>query len=339
MAKLIFLMSLASLNLYLNEVGFFTINGLTSTLNALLPMIMVMPMGPLIYFYILSSLEPEFKLSKKHRLHFLPIIIDLVPSITVIVFVAGVYLGVIRPYAKPWGIFIDNYNTYADIPRWMSITFYLWLAVRHLRTLKTNSHAVFKWMQQFVYIFLAFQFIWLLYLVPYVIPRYTDFMLDTFKWYPVYIPLAVLIYWLGIKGYLISYQQGITKKNGSIPASLSSAAINETVSLLKKSMEEDKIYLDPNLNLNLLALHTGITQKTISAVLNQHLQKSFNEFVNQYRVDAVKTKLLLPETANLTIAGIASACGFNSQATFQRTFKDLTGMSPSEFRKLAPEIR
>lgn len=339
LAKLIFLMSLASLNLYLNEVGFFTINGLTSTLNALLPMIMVMPMGPLIYFYILSSLEPEFKLTKKHRLHFLPIIIDLVPSITVIIFVAGVYLGVIRPYAKPWGIFIDNYNTYADIPRWVSITFYLWLAVRHLRTLKTNSHAVFKWMQQFVYIFLAFQFIWLLYLVPYVIPRYTDFMLDTFKWYPVYIPLAVLIYWLGIKGYLISYQQGITKKNGSIPASLSSAAINETVSLLKKSMEEDKIYLDPNLNLNLLALHTGITQKTISAVLNQHLQKSFNEFVNQYRVDAVKTKLLLPETANLTIAGIASACGFNSQATFQRTFKDLTGMSPSEFRKLAPEIR
>src|SRR5690349_7277462 len=48
LAKLIFLMSLASLNLYLNEVGFFNLNGLTSTLNALLPMVVVMPMGPLV---------------------------------------------------------------------------------------------------------------------------------------------------------------------------------------------------------------------------------------------------------------------------------------------------
>jgi AraC-like DNA-binding protein len=345
LAKLIFLMSLASLNLYLNEVGFFNLNGLTSTLNALLPMVVVMPMGPLIYFYIQSSLDPEFKITKNHRLHFLPIIIDLVPSFTVIIFFAGVYQKVIRPYAKPWGIFIDHYNTYADVPRWMSITFYLWLSVRYLLTLKNKNHpgngqmAVFKWMQQFVYIFLVFQFIWLLYLVPYVIPQYTDFMLDTFKWYPVYIPLAILIYWLGIKGYLISYQQGITKKNSSIPSSLSGTSIDETVSLLKKSMEDDKIYLDPNLNLNLLAIHIGIGQKTISAVLNQHLQKSFNEFINQYRVDAVKTKLQQPETVNLTIAGIASTCGFNSQATFQRTFKELTGMSPSEYRKLAPEIR
>jgi AraC-like DNA-binding protein len=345
LAKLIFLMSLASLNLYLNEIGFFNLNGLTSTLNALLPMIMVMPMGPLIYFYMLSSLDPEFKITKKHRLHFLPIIVDLVPSITVIIFFAGVYMRAIRPVAAPWGRFIDNYNTYADIPRWMSITFYLWLSVRYLVALKSKNQVgngqltIFKWMHQFVYIFLAFQLIWLFYLIPYVIPRYTDFMLDTFKWYPVYIPLAILIYWLGIKGYLISPQQGTTKKNGSIPASLSGTSIDETVSLLKKSMEDDKIYLDPNLNLNLLAQHTGVGQKTISTVLNQHLQKSFNEFINQYRVDAVKIKLQQPETVNLTIAGIASECGFNSQATFQRTFKELTGMSPSEYRKLAPEIR
>jgi AraC-like DNA-binding protein len=103
---------------------------------------------------------------------------------------------------------------------------------------------------------------------------------------------------------------------------LTGAAIGETVLLLKRSMEEDKMYLDPNLNLHLLASHTGIPPKTISAVLNQHLQKSFNEFINQYRVEAVKTKLQQQESGHLTIAGIATECGFNSQATFQRTFRD-----------------
>jgi AraC-like DNA-binding protein len=341
LARLIFLMSLASLNLYGNAIGFFNLNGLTSTLNALLPMIMVMPMGPLVYFYIRSSLDPEFAVTKKHRWHFLPVLIDLVPSFTVIIFFAGVYLKVIIPRPGPWGQFIDDYNVYADIPRWLSLTFYLWLSVRYLAALKNKDQlnngwlAIFKWLQQFVNIFLAFQFVWLLYLVPYVIPRYTNFMLETFEWYPVYVPLAIMIYWLGIKGYFISYQQAATKKNGSSTAVLTGTAIDETVLLLKRSMEEDKIYLDPNCSLHLLSSHTGIAQKTISSVLNQHLQKSFNEFINQYRVEAVKTKLQQPETVNLTIAGIATECGFNSQATFQRTFRDLTGMSPSEFRKLA----
>jgi AraC-like DNA-binding protein len=67
-------------------------------------------------------------------------------------------------------------------------------------------------------------------------------------------------------------------------------------------------------------------------VLNQHLHTSFNEFVNEYRVSAFKQKLCTDEVKHLTIAGIAAECGFNSQATFQRTFRQVTGLSPSEFK-------
>jgi hypothetical protein len=65
LARLIFLMSLASLNLYLNEIGIANLNGLTSTLAALIPMIVIMPVGPLIYFYAQASLDPKFKMTKK----------------------------------------------------------------------------------------------------------------------------------------------------------------------------------------------------------------------------------------------------------------------------------
>ena len=346
LARLIFLMSLASLNLYLNEIGIANLNGLTSTLDALIPMIVVMPMGPLIYFYTQASLDREFKMTKRQRLHFIPVIIDLVPSLTVIIFFVGVFSGLIRPNAAPWGRFIDDYNVYADIPRWFSVTFYLWMSGRYLASVKrrnnlTNGQRIrFRWMQQFFRVFFIFQVIWLLYLVPYVIPRYTNFMLDTFKWYPVYLPMAIMIYWLGIRGYLVSSRVAATaKKNGAGQSVFTSNVVEETVLLLQKAMENDKVYLDPNLNLSLMARHTGIAPKTISWVLNQRLQKSFNEFVNHYRVEAIKTKLQQETANNLTIAGVAMECGFNSQATFQRTFKDLTGMSPSEFRKIVPETR
>jgi AraC-like DNA-binding protein len=89
--------------------------------------------------------------------------------------------------------------------------------------------------------------------------------------------------------------------------------------------------LNPELTLNEVVKITGITQKTISAVLNQHAGKSFNEFVNEYRVEEVKRRLSGSYPEHLTITGIALECGFNSQATFQRTFKQFTGVSPTEF--------
>jgi len=102
-------------------------------------------------------------------------------------------------------------------------------------------------------------------------------------------------------------------------------------------MQEDQLFLNPGLSLTILSQHSGIPQKTISAVLNQHLHKSFNEFINEYRVAAFKERIQKRESNQLTIAGIGLECGFNSQATFQRTFKEITGMSPSEFRKNAME--
>ncbi|HEY2726471.1 MAG TPA: helix-turn-helix domain-containing protein [Parafilimonas sp.] len=120
-----------------------------------------------------------------------------------------------------------------------------------------------------------------------------------------------------------------------VNSTLSAETIGQTITLLKRTMNDDKLFLNPNLNLNILSEHTSIPQKTISFVLNQSLNKSFSEFVNEYRIEAFKEKILQPETDNLTIAGIAFECGFSSQATFQRIFKQSTGISPSEFRKSA----
>jgi AraC-like DNA-binding protein len=96
-------------------------------------------------------------------------------------------------------------------------------------------------------------------------------------------------------------------------------------------METDQLYLNPTLTVPFLAEHTGLTQKNISAVLNQHLHKSFSDFVNEYRVNAIKEKLLQGGTQNLTIAGLAYDCGFNSIPTFQRAFKTILGLTPREF--------
>ncbi|HEY2726472.1 MAG TPA: hypothetical protein VGI61_04830 [Parafilimonas sp.] len=213
LSVLILLMSLASFNLYANYVNWFN-SDILRFISNFIPLVIVMPFGPLLYFYIQSSLDSNFKLTKKLRFHFYSVIIDLVPSLTAIIFVVGVLTGVLKNHPQPWGNFIDTYNVYADIPRWMSVSFYVWLSAKYLSSFKQKDNGAlngqtnnFKWLQQFIRVFAVFQVIWFLYLVPYVIPRYTDVMLNTFDWYPLYIPLAIIIYWLGIKGYIVCKQK------------------------------------------------------------------------------------------------------------------------------------
>jgi AraC-like DNA-binding protein len=348
LATMIFLMTLACLNLFLAYQHWFRITGIALLMMDVIPLVIMMPIGPLLYFYVQSCMDPDFVLQRKDRIHFYPVIIDCGAQLIALTFIVGVLSGLLANKAQPWGIAIDTYNVYSDIPRWVSLTTYLCFSVRYLQALKKEtptvvSEPVYKWSYELIKALGCFQVLWLIYLVPYVIPAYTDKVLDMVDWYPLYIPMVFLIYWLGLKGLLMIPQTELVVLPQQeppariAPVALSSEIITATVPVLLKAMEDDQLYLDPNLNLALLVQHTGIPQKTISAVLNQHLNKSFNEFVNEYRIAYFKLKILDPRQDNLTILGVAFDAGFNSQATFQRAFKNVVGMSPREF--LAQELK
>jgi AraC-like DNA-binding protein len=323
LAVLLFLISLACLNLYLLNLQITKDSTFWSIFSLIVPLVIAMPIGPLIYFYVQSLQSANFKLNRSHRSHFYSVIIDILPSLIGIVFVLGAMVHWIdKRDFNAWGNFIDNYNTYADFPRWLSATIYIGFAWKKLNDFRQPDAAT--WPRQFIIGFGIFQIIWLLHLIPYLIPSLSGALLEWVGWYPVYIPLAVMVYWLGFNGYLKARPQTNSK-------SIDEQTANKTLETLQKAMQQDRVYLNPELTLADVVKATGIPQRTISAVLNQHAGKSFNEFVNEFRVMEVKEKLLAQGNTHLTITGIAFECGFNSQATFQRTFKQFTGVSPTEF--------
>jgi AraC-like DNA-binding protein len=342
LATFILLIALCCLDVYLEHQGWWNGSTLGSLISALLPLIMAMPFGPLAYFYIRSLEEPDFRLTKADRRHFYPVVIDLLPHAAVFVVVVLALLGFFRKThgVQGFGVVYDAYNQYADIPRWISLTIYLVLGTRYLRrggadrsTGGAGSDARNAWARTFLRVLWAFDLIWLAFNIPYELPRIGDMLLDRFDWYPLYIPLVVMIYYLGVKGYFISYRIPIAKTAGpAIPGE----KLGQVVSRLKTSMEEERLWLEPDLNLGRLAQHCGVAPKLMSAVLNQHMDTTFNEYVNGYRVRAVKERMLLPASRALTIAGLAYECGFNSLPTFQRAFKAVAGMSPKEYMGSQP---
>ena len=109
-----------------------------------------------------------------------------------------------------------------------------------------------------------------------------------------------------------------------------------------KVLEEVRLkgyYQDPKLTLKKLAARMQLTINDLSQTINVGLNKSFNDFINELRVEEVKRKMSDPTYAHLSQLGIALESGFNSKATFNRAFKKFVGMNPSGYQKKLTEKR
>lgn len=102
---------------------------------------------------------------------------------------------------------------------------------------------------------------------------------------------------------------------------------------LIRHMEEAKPYLDNQLSLRQLAECLSVNTNYLSQVINEQHGKNFFEFINEYRVDALKEMLEKPENRQFTILSLAFECGFNSKTTFNTAFKRITGFTPSQYLK------
>lgn len=101
---------------------------------------------------------------------------------------------------------------------------------------------------------------------------------------------------------------------------------------LKSFLEESGAHLDPNLKINTLANKSGIPLYQISKAINIILAKNFNEYINDFRIEEAKNKLLSDEYKNITILAIALESGFNSKSSFNSHFKKRTSLTPNEFK-------
>ncbi len=96
-------------------------------------------------------------------------------------------------------------------------------------------------------------------------------------------------------------------------------------------LRDHKPYINPRLTLHELAdaleLHPNVLSKTI----NDGFERNFFDLVNSYRIEEFKRLLEIPQYENYTLLGIAFEVGFNSKTAFNRSFKKLTQLTPSEY--------
>lgn len=107
------------------------------------------------------------------------------------------------------------------------------------------------------------------------------------------------------------------------------AADNDVVAAIDKLLREHGLFRNPDLTLDRLARRAGIPSRQISAAINRVHGRNVSQVVNEYRI--AEAQRLLAET-ELPITAIMLECGFQTKSNFNREFRRMAGMSPSDFR-------
>jgi AraC-like DNA-binding protein len=300
----------------------------------LFPFVLIYAVGPSLYLYVTTLLHPEKVLVTGNvLLHYIPVLFQFTFRFVMIVFVilwkTDLYRGSISPND------LDNaYWVYAEPLSVVTFLIYLGATLHVVRRKqksdtirlisKEAQQIVRRWVKALLGCMIVLGIAWPLTVLA---PHFATFNTAEY-YYPIEIALVFFIYWTALAGYHRTQQIYRQIPAANIP---DPSQTEELLAKLRQAMEVDKLYLDPELTVSKVSAHVGISSKMISSVLNQHVEKSFNDFVNGYRVQQVQEKLIAQSNGNLTIYGIALEAGFNSQATFQRAFKNITGMSPREY--------
>ncbi|MDF7813681.1 AraC family transcriptional regulator [Hymenobacter sp. YC55] len=338
--------------------------------------------GPLLYFYVRSLINHDFRWEVRYWWHFVPVLVQ-----------AALY-GWLRwqDYETRnwfWQTIHRPYTYRVEfVGTWLSLTIYLVLSLRLLRQYRRwlldnfseTSQLRLLWLRTLLVLVAVVSVQWLVELV------LREFFGLYYRYDYSTELLGVVVFLIGVVGlrqadmqavrfapeeepdsfvpvaaastapepavdvpspgeYARAVAAGVHNTNESAASiqgetsvaapvvKLAATAVDEAVvARIRRALEDEHLYLNPTLTLAELSEHTGLAPRLISFTVNNGFGQSFNDLVNSYRVAEVKRRLATPDARRLTLLGIAFESGFNSKTTFNRIFKQFTGVAPRDYR-------
>lgn len=289
--------------------------------------------GALIYFFVVSYITPNFTLKRKHWIHFLPVIIEVL-----------------------WSFFVKSQNFFWDGTReslsWLG--YWGYVAWMHVPTMYIISGVLVIWYSYKAYIalknppkvpgyiLLKEKTLWIkrvilalfIFSISFIIIVTIDFLFFDYAFnffgYPIFIIMAIITYWLGLEGF--SRRNNIAFKTVDIPSEKELKQLKSIAEKLNQKMNEAQLFKNPELTVAQLSEAINTKPYLVTKTLTTILHKKFTDYVNELRLEELKQLISKPENEKFTLLGLAFAAGFNSKASFNRAVKKHTGKSPKHLK-------
>lgn len=289
--------------------------------------------GVCVWFYTQNLTDSKYRLSRNSLLLFIPAVVYLI------------FRFFLFAQSLEWkDRFGENYGgAFAAV---IFVTETIWnviflvLSIRHYQKYRAwldqnfsdTEKLKFDWLRNFLYFFTAILLLGALF-------DFTNsflFKLSYIQYFYFEIVLALATYYLAVAGYLrsktieLNFSEKTDEPSEERRPLLADPELERLKQKLIKVMDEERPFLEPSLTLTDLTRAMGVNATVLSYVINKGFAKNFNDLINQYRIEEVKSKLAAEDDS--TLLAIAFDAGFNSKATFNRAFKKFTGLAPKEFQ-------
>lgn len=263
--------------------------------------------GPLLYFYVRSILQNLNHSFVKY-------------TIILIVITISVF-GFLLPYKENSVLWREVVYYVINIQWLIFIVLSIYESRQIFKKLLINRSQVSYYETWILSIICGVFAIWL----SYFLARYTSYISGALTFSFSFYISFLLIYYAKNKALIstINKEKYVNKIDEKLVEE-----IQEKINIL---FESRKIYTNPELTLSILAKELNIRPQLLSQFINDNLNKSFTQFINEYRID--EAKRLLKDSTQLKIEAVGFESGFNSSSTFYSSFKKITGTTPSNYQK------
>lgn len=258
--------------------------------------------GPLTYFFTLTQ---GHTLKKSHKAHLC--------ALTAL----PIVFGILFPYQhnqELWGDFVYQ------LVNWVWLAYLLaswWVLYELLNKSKVKFIPNNKQDLILISVNLGVFLIWLAYFTS----SYTSYILGALSFsFILYMTIIVFV-----------RLEKTPKQDKYQDKKIDDEIAQQLQSKLNDLMSEQEVYCQPDITLSKLAKKIGVSSALLSQLLNDNINKSFNNYINELRIEKAKT--LLRSNNNLNMELVADNCGYNSMSTFYSAFKKQEATTPAKYRQ------
>ncbi len=287
---------------------------------------------PLFYFYIRYCFSSGFKLNKKHLIHFIPFVAFLIFFLLIWMLKGNHYIWE-NLYQQ--GTFLNNTALAVDLTVKVQYLFYNFLTIRLLfhiekkRTLQkqtASSGIDIRWLRFIVYGYALGGLGGIAVMVVDLINSPIASLVNLIS-ISYFFLFFFAIFYNTITHKLFSEEEEVKPKSGNLPST--------DMQFLMKRIEElvavQKMYLEPELNLQQIATALNEKERNISQAINTIQQRNLNDYINSLRIEHA-CRLLLADREK-PVFEVMYESGFNTKGAFNLAFKKTIGKTPTQYRE------
>ncbi len=305
---------------------------------------LTLAVGPMIFFYVKSVTSPGFRWKKSYFLHFIPAILYIFYRLTILAYDASqpgydeLQNGVLMQRLD-----MPYVSTFVSVAYFFSMTLYLAFSIQAFLSYRRKLNHFYSNTYRYEMLWLAsflgvYTFLFGYYVVQNAIDMSITSLHWTTLWWYHFLSALVIVY-VGIRGYFTETSKLLDVRfSETHDYSVSNDHPREEIDDKDRNrilafIQEKQPHLDPYLTIAQMAKEMNISSNQLSYLINTGFSVNFNDFINQYRVKAINKEIESGKHKQYSLLAIAMECGFNSKATFNRVYKKIMGMSPSEYAK------